>query len=296
MATSNQELDSFLAKYKYLCSAGHKASLSFKSENFCTRISLDVELPFMTPPWSLPPPSCVQTPTMSPTSLRHRSPSYYRRLKRRYDARQKVEEDSNSIVDFGKKVEEAAMLPKVVENAAEDILSKEKIGTNSSDGAEMLTEENAAALDHVESECEVDEKGEADGKIKHVLDANTGSEYDGIKSSINDVSDDTPVVNGRGDCNGIGGLSGCVVHNDGKPAGANSRDRKCRVQVKDVQNLETDDHSSKNLDDDEFNCKLCGLLFESRQDLDNHNEAFTYCCWQCLTCYETLLEAQNCTC
>ena len=211
MATSNQELDSFLAKYKYLCSAGHKASLSFKSEKFCTRISLDVELPFMTPPWSLPPPSCVQTPTMSPTSLRHRSPSYYRRLKRRYDARQKVEEDSNSIVDFGKKVEEAAMLPKVVENAAEDILSKEKIGTNSSDGAEMLTEENAAALDHVESECEVDEKGEADGKIKHVLDANTGSEYDGIKSSINDVSDDTPVVNGRGDCNGIGGLSGCVV-------------------------------------------------------------------------------------
>ena len=82
MAASHRELDSFLQKFKYLTSAGFKASISFKSENCCTRVTLDVDLPFLTPPCNLSPPS---TPSQSP---RNRSPSYYRRLRRRHDARE----------------------------------------------------------------------------------------------------------------------------------------------------------------------------------------------------------------
>ena len=118
MATSNQELDSFLAKFKYLCSAGYKASVSFKSENFCTRISLDVDLPFLAPPWSLPPPACVLTPKMSSTSERRRSPSYYRRLKRRRDER--LKENSDATDDLDKNVTDAAMLQTVDEYTASD--------------------------------------------------------------------------------------------------------------------------------------------------------------------------------
>ena len=44
---------------------------------------------------------------------------------------------------------------------------------------------------------------------------------------------------------------------------------------------------SKNLDDDEYKCKICCLSFKSQQDLHDHNnEAYTYC-------YQTLQEAQN---
>ena len=43
-------------------------------------------------------------------------------------------------------------------------------------------------------------------------------------------------------------------------------------------------------------CKVCCLPFKSEQDLRDHNDAYPYCCWQCLVCYETLKEAQNHDC
>ena len=83
MAASHRELDSFLQKYKYLCSAGFKATVSFASENCCTHVTLEVDLPFLSPPRNSPPPF-----TLTPQSPRNRSPSYFRRLKRRRDARE----------------------------------------------------------------------------------------------------------------------------------------------------------------------------------------------------------------
>ena len=87
-AASNSEMDRFLSKFKYLCSAGFKAALCFKSEDFVSRVSMDVELPFALPPLNLPPPSIETTPKFA----RHRSPSYFRRLQRRRNGRFKSEE------------------------------------------------------------------------------------------------------------------------------------------------------------------------------------------------------------
>ena len=79
--SASVELESFIAKFRYLCSAGYQASLSLKSENGIARVSFDVTLGFVPPPVSLPPP-------VSPSQQRHRSPAYLRRLKRRKEARQ----------------------------------------------------------------------------------------------------------------------------------------------------------------------------------------------------------------
>ena len=109
MAASHRELDSFLQKYKYLCSAGFKATVSFASENCCTHVTLEVDLPFLSPPRNSPPPY-----TLSPQSPRNRSPSYFRRLKRRRDAREcsKVESSEENKVHV---VDEADM-PQGVNN------------------------------------------------------------------------------------------------------------------------------------------------------------------------------------
>ena len=50
------------------------------------------------------------------------------------------------------------------------------------------------------------------------------------------------------------------------------------------------------VDSYQFKCKVCLLSFISQQDLHEHNEAFSYCCWQCLTCYDTIQGAQDCIC
>ena len=105
MVDSNRELDSFLSKFKYLSSVGFKAAISFKSENFVTRVSLEVELPFVLPPWNLPPPSNVAS---SPKSPRHRS------LR---DERSRSEEIVVDTMDTSKVVsgdiDEVAILPKI---------------------------------------------------------------------------------------------------------------------------------------------------------------------------------------
>ena len=73
------EIDSFVSKYRHLCTLGYEASLTFKSNNGHTQISFEVNLGFMPPPFSMPPPA---TPSPRP-----RSPAYNRRLKRRSDSR-----------------------------------------------------------------------------------------------------------------------------------------------------------------------------------------------------------------
>ena len=76
---SHLEIDSFISKYRYLCSLGYEASLTLKSNIGQTRINFEVDLGFMPPPFAMPPPA-----THSP---RRRSPAYDRRLKRRCASR-----------------------------------------------------------------------------------------------------------------------------------------------------------------------------------------------------------------
>ena len=76
---SGHELESLLAQFRFMSSAGHKTSLNLSSEKGRVSVSFNVELGFMSPPVEIPPPQ---------SSLTFRkSPSYYRRLKRRRDAR-----------------------------------------------------------------------------------------------------------------------------------------------------------------------------------------------------------------
>ena len=80
----SSEIDKIVAHYKYLCSAGYEGSLMLCSEKGQTHVKLDFNLGFILPPFSTPPP-------VSPPSRRKRSPGYYRRLKKRSDARQQLD-------------------------------------------------------------------------------------------------------------------------------------------------------------------------------------------------------------
>ena len=48
--------------------------------------------------------------------------------------------------------------------------------------------------------------------------------------------------------------------------------------------------------DNVYKCKVCGLVFKSQQVLQEHDQAYTFCCWQCSICYGTIQEAQNHSC
>ena len=87
-------------------------------------------------------------------------------------------------------------------------------------------------------------------------------------------------------------------HDVKKKAGAAMENLEDVVYCDDVDVESTMRYSleAKNLDDEGFRCKVCCLPFKSEQDLRDHNEAYSYCCWQCLVCYETLIEAQNHDC
>ena len=80
--SSFRELDSLLSSFRYLCSTGYKASLNLTCANGRTVVDFHVDLGFLQPPVEVPPPAAS-----SPVQIRHKSPSYYRRLKRRRDAR-----------------------------------------------------------------------------------------------------------------------------------------------------------------------------------------------------------------
>ena len=71
------EIKSFIAKFRYLCSAGFQATLKFSCDEGITSVSMDCNLGFLPPPVCVPPPASVK---------QNRSPGYYRRLKRHSDA------------------------------------------------------------------------------------------------------------------------------------------------------------------------------------------------------------------
>ena len=91
MAT--KELESFVTKFKYLCSAGYSTSLSLKAENGIAKISFDVSLGFLPPPTSQPPPQCVNM--YSPLPSKKRNASYMRRQDKR---RSNFTENNDTVV------------------------------------------------------------------------------------------------------------------------------------------------------------------------------------------------------
>ena len=95
MAT-NFEINSFLTKFKQLCSDGFNASLQFRSENGNAIVSFKVDLGKL----------CL--PPISQPVRRRRSPAYYRRQDKRREARKEAGEAAskdNVIQDIDKTVE-----------------------------------------------------------------------------------------------------------------------------------------------------------------------------------------------
>ena len=79
---ANVELNSFIAKFRYLCCAGFKASLTLKSEDGQAHVLFDVNLGALPAPVTLPPPGYCKKP---------RSPAYFRRQEKRRQERTKNE-------------------------------------------------------------------------------------------------------------------------------------------------------------------------------------------------------------
>ena len=95
------ELQSFVNKFKYLCSAGYSSLLTFKAENGTTKISFDVSLGF------LPPPPVVSQ--ISPNKNKKRNASYVRRL----DRRRSYFTGKSDILSSNKAVDECVMTEEV---------------------------------------------------------------------------------------------------------------------------------------------------------------------------------------
>ena len=77
-----------------MCSSGFKSSLSINSdENGHARVTLEVDIGFLQPPLTVPPPT-----SPSPKKIK-RSPGYYRRLQRRKEFRQQLSSTNDSKVD-----------------------------------------------------------------------------------------------------------------------------------------------------------------------------------------------------
>ena len=100
------ELQSFVNKFKYLCSAGYSSLLTFKAENGTTKISFDVSLGFLPPPISLPPPVVSQ---ILPNKNKKRNASYVRRL----DRRRSYFTGKSDILSSNKAVDECVMTEEV---------------------------------------------------------------------------------------------------------------------------------------------------------------------------------------
>ena len=78
---AHTEIDSFVLKFKYLCHAGYKASLSLESDNGEAFVSLKAGLGCLPPPLLLPPARGHDHDQRLPS--RHRGPAYTRRQERR---------------------------------------------------------------------------------------------------------------------------------------------------------------------------------------------------------------------
>ena len=82
--TSSRELDSLGAKFKCLCITGYKATLNFTCANGRTVVDFHIDLGLVQSPLEVPPPA-ASMPSL--VQICHKSPSYYRCLKRRREAR-----------------------------------------------------------------------------------------------------------------------------------------------------------------------------------------------------------------
>ena len=147
---AHTEIDSFVLKFKYLCHAGYKASLSLESENGEAFVSLKAGLGFLPPPLLLPPAQGHGHGQHLPP--RNRGPAYTRRQERRRAA--------------AKQPVEAVKAPNISRDSendekSEDIeITQEVIGSNIMENCEKDASEPRHLVihlkQHLEKDCEED--------------------------------------------------------------------------------------------------------------------------------------------
>ena len=169
------ELESFVAKFRYLCSAGYRASLSFNSDaNGNAHVKFEVDLGFLEPPYAVPPPNSA--------SPKKRSPGYYRRLQRRREEREHLNSSnivnesistSKPVVETGKVVKHDEM--DVVIESACDSTAHVNAGDNSFKENDVDLEGNEEAIsvadcENVKEVSVVDAKHDVDDDVQDTLD------------------------------------------------------------------------------------------------------------------------------
>ena len=149
MATIN-ELESFVAKFRYLGSAGRTASLTFSSDvNGNAHVAFEVDLGFIQPPFAVPPP-----PSTSP---KKRSPGYYRRLQRRRQEREQLD-SSKDLNDTLSVLRPIVDTEKDVKNCEKDVVIESACdSTGHVDDGENFAKENDADFKRTEEVISVED-------------------------------------------------------------------------------------------------------------------------------------------
>ena len=149
MAAVN-ELESFIAKFRYLCSSGYRASLSFNSDvNGNAHVAFEVDLGFIQPPFAVPPP-----PSTSP---KKRSPGYYRRLQRRRQEREQLD-SSKDLNDTLSVLRPIVDTEKDVKNCEKDVVIESACdSTGHVDDGENFAKENDADFKRTEEVISVED-------------------------------------------------------------------------------------------------------------------------------------------
>ena len=111
---ADTEIDSFLTKFKYVCSEGINASLNITSSNGKAIVTLHAEI------------GAIGAPKSPKTPLKHRSPAYYRRIARRQAMRQTVDENHSveageASTEFGTVIVNETAKPVMEDDAAETL-------------------------------------------------------------------------------------------------------------------------------------------------------------------------------
>ena len=179
MATSS-EIESFVSKFRYLCSAGFKASLKLNCEDGHAFISFDVNLGPLPPPLFIPPP-------VSPVQ-RRKSPSYYRRLKRRSDARNLdvSTPKSNHIV-----AEEVTTSMKMT-TADENVINENVSNPAAAEEVAVIVDDEASSDEAEEVDLE-DQVTEDDSLVQNVNEDDNIEENEHCIDSFDDAYEDISV-------------------------------------------------------------------------------------------------------
>ena len=186
MMANTHELDSFVEKFRYLCSAGFDATLTLRSEKGQAHVSFNVNLGFLPPPLAFPPPA---SNVYSTPCQRRRSPSYYRRLKKRSDARLNLDSSFLNIASMNKcEVENS----NAVENAAEDVNALSSCTDAADASSEVVKLANVPSMNALPLTAKCDDDNETDlQRHANEIDEDVGN---AISEELSAVPEDTVTI------------------------------------------------------------------------------------------------------